>query len=92
VFVLPSNAVIFDHNGLSAAVYDEGVVRLRHLELAEDNGAQVVVRSGLKAGDRIVINPPIDLTDGMRMAAIHADQQTTADAEETAVRRSAWGK
>jgi RND family efflux transporter MFP subunit len=92
VFVLPSNAVVFDRNGLSAGVYDEGVVHLRHLELAEDNGAQVVVRSGLKAGDRVVINPPIDLVDGMRVAATDADQKTATNAEEIAAHGSAWGK
>jgi RND family efflux transporter MFP subunit len=92
VFVLPSNAVVFDRNGLSAGVYDEGVVHLRHLELAEDNGAQVVVRSGLKPGDRVVINPPVDLVDGLRVAATDADQKTAANAEEIAAHGSAWGK
>jgi multidrug efflux pump subunit AcrA (membrane-fusion protein) len=92
VFVLPSNAVVFDRNGLSAGVYDEGVVHLRHLELAEDNGAQVVVRSGLKPGDRVVINPPVDLVDGLRVAATDTDQKTAANAEEIAAHGSAWGK
>jgi RND family efflux transporter MFP subunit len=78
VVVVPSNAVVFDRNGLSAAVYDKGVVRLHHLDLAEDDGATVVVRAGLEAGDRVVINPPVDLADGMRVAAIDADQHIAA--------------
>ena len=69
VFVVPSQAVIFDKNGLSAAVYDNGMIHLRKLDLAADNGASVEVRAGLRPGDRLVLNPPIGVTDGMRATA-----------------------
>jgi RND family efflux transporter MFP subunit len=94
VIVVPSNAVVFDANGLSAAVDDNGVVRLRHLDLAEDNGADVVVRAGLDPGDRVIVNPPIDLADGMRVAAVDADQQvvTRAKAEQSTAAVAAPGK
>jgi len=36
--------------------------------LAADDGATVEVRSGLSQGERVILNPPIGLTD-MRMAA-----------------------
>ena len=39
VISVPSQAIIFDKDGLQAAVYDNGVVRLRHLDVAADNGA-----------------------------------------------------
>ena len=78
VFVVPGNAVIFDRNGLSAAVYDNGVVRLHHLDLAEDDGAQVVVRAGLDPGDRVIVDPPVDLSDGMRVAEANPDRNTAA--------------
>ena len=42
-----SQVIIFDKQGLQAAVYDKGVVRLRHLEVTADNGATVEVRRGL---------------------------------------------
>lgn len=84
VFVLPANAVVFDKGGLSAAVYENGVVRLRHLELAEDDGAQVVVRAGLNAGDRVIVNPPVDLAEGMRVAAADADRDMAARPEQAA--------
>ncbi|HEX9464149.1 MAG TPA: efflux RND transporter periplasmic adaptor subunit [Alphaproteobacteria bacterium] len=76
--VLPSEAVIFDHNGLSAAVDDNGIVRVRHIELAEDNGAQVVVRAGLNPGDRVIVSPPVDAADGMRVQTSDTDRKVAA--------------
>jgi RND family efflux transporter MFP subunit len=84
VVVLPSNAVVFDKNGLSAAVDENGVVRLRHLDLAQDDGAEVVVRTGLNPGDRVIINPPIDLAEGMRVAATDADADMASRSERAA--------
>jgi multidrug efflux pump subunit AcrA (membrane-fusion protein) len=67
VISVPSQAVIFDKDGLLAAVDDNGVARLRHLDVAADNGGTVDVRAGLQAGDRLILNPPIGVTDGMRV-------------------------
>jgi RND family efflux transporter MFP subunit len=68
VVLVPSQAVIFDKNGLSAAVYENGVARLRHLDLEADDGAQVEVRAGLEPGDQLILNPPVGLSDGMKVA------------------------
>ncbi len=84
VFVLPSTAVVFDKNGLSAAVYENGTAHLRHLDVAEDDGAQVIVRAGITAGDRVIVNPPVDLTDDMRVAAAEDDQKTVAPSRQAA--------
>jgi RND family efflux transporter MFP subunit len=67
VVLVPSGAVIFDKDGLSAAVYENGVVSLRHLDLEADDGAQVVVRAGLKQGELLILNPPVGVTDGMKV-------------------------
>jgi RND family efflux transporter MFP subunit len=64
---VPSQAVIFDKDGLQAAVDESGVARIRHLDVAADNGGTVDVRGGLKAGDHLILNPPIGVTDGMRV-------------------------
>ncbi len=77
VVLVPSQAVIFDKNGLSAAVYENGAAHLRHLDLEADDGAQVVVRGGLAAGDQLILNPPVGLVDGMKVAV---KAETTADA------------
>jgi multidrug efflux pump subunit AcrA (membrane-fusion protein) len=69
VISVPSQAIIFDKDGLQAAVEENGVAQIRHLDVAADNGATVNVRSGLKAGDRLILNPPIGVTAGMRVRA-----------------------
>jgi RND family efflux transporter MFP subunit len=68
VVLVPSQAVIFDKDGLSAAVLENGAARLRHLDLEADDGAQVEVRAGLSPGDRLILNPPVGLTDGMKVS------------------------
>lgn len=67
VVVLPSTAVIFDKDGLSAAVYRNGTAELHHLDLQADDGAQVEVRAGIDPGERIILNPPIGVENGMRV-------------------------
>jgi RND family efflux transporter MFP subunit len=64
---LPGQAVIFNHNGLSVALVVDGRIRLRPIELAKDDGATVEVKSGLAAGDQVVLSPPVNLTDGMEV-------------------------
>jgi len=68
VISVPSRAVIFDDDGLQAAVYDKGVLHLRRLDIAADDGATVEVRGGLRAGDRLILDPPVGATDGMRVS------------------------
>jgi hypothetical protein len=72
VISIPSQAIIFDDAGLHAAVYDKGVVHLRRLDVAADNGATIEVRGGLHAGDQLILNPPIGVTDGMRVTTAPA--------------------
>ena len=67
VVTVPSPAVVFDASGLRVAVDDDGVVRLRQITLAADNGATVEVRSGLQSGDQLILDPPIGVTEGMRV-------------------------
>ncbi|MGA7325107.1 MAG: efflux RND transporter periplasmic adaptor subunit [Rhodomicrobium sp.] len=67
IIIVPSEAVIFNSNGLTAAVYENGVAHIRRLDLLRDDGAQVEVRAGLKPGDRVILSPPIDVRDGMRV-------------------------
>jgi RND family efflux transporter MFP subunit len=79
VISVPSQAVIFDKDGLQAAVEESGVARLRHLDIAADNGGTVDVRAGLKAGDRLILNPPIGVFDGMRVSTPSPLQETVSN-------------
>ncbi len=76
--IIPSQALIFNANGLSAAVYENGTARLRSLELLRDNGAQVEVRRGLNPSDRIILNPPVNIRDGMQVEIAQEPATKTA--------------
>jgi RND family efflux transporter MFP subunit len=67
-FVVPADAIVFNENGLHVAVVDNGTVRLQRISIARDFGKEVEVQQGLKAGDRVVLNPMVDLTDGTKVS------------------------
>jgi RND family efflux transporter MFP subunit len=70
VVLVPSQAVIFDNDGLSVAVFEDGIARVRHIDLEADDGAQVEVRAGLQRGDLLILNPPVGLTDSMKVTTM----------------------
>jgi RND family efflux transporter MFP subunit len=66
--VVPADAVVFDQDGLHVAVVENGVVRMQKILIARDFGKEVEVREGVKAGDQVILNPMVDLTDGRKVA------------------------
>ncbi len=67
VVTVPTQSVIFNKDGLSVAVVENDRIAIRHLDVAEDDGAQVQVRAGLKDGDKVILSLPVDLTEGMKV-------------------------
>lgn len=65
--LVPAAAVIFNQGGLQVAVIENGTVRLRKIAVARDLGTEVEVHDGVKAGDRVILNPAVDLADGDRV-------------------------
>jgi RND family efflux transporter MFP subunit len=65
--LIPANAIIFNRDGLQVAVVQDGVARIQKISVARDFGTQVEVRDGVKAGDQVILNPTVDLTDGSRV-------------------------
>jgi len=70
--IVPSEAVIFNRDGLSVAIVDDGVVHLRKITLVRDFGTTVEVSEGVAESDKVVLNPQVDLTDG-RKVVVRAD-------------------
>jgi RND family efflux transporter MFP subunit len=66
-FKVPADAIIFNEKGLQAAVVENGVVHLHKVAVIRDFGEQVEVNSGLKQGDRVVLNPAVDLAEGSKV-------------------------
>jgi len=66
VLVLPDKAFIFRAQGMQAAILgDDGKAHLRSITLGRDFGSTVQVVAGLKATDRVILNPPDGIADGM---------------------------
>lgn len=64
---VPAGAIIFNKDGVQVAVVEDGVARLRKISIARDRGTEIEVRDGLKAGDRVILNPAVELADGDRV-------------------------
>ena len=63
--LVPTNVLLFRPDGPRVATVDAaGRVRLSAVKLGTDFGSTVAVLSGLKADDRVVLNPADSLTDG----------------------------
>jgi RND family efflux transporter MFP subunit len=62
--IVPAEAVIFNRSGLSAAVVEGGVVHLRKLTVVRDRGTTIEVSAGVADGDQVILNPPVDISEG----------------------------
>ena len=65
--IVPSEAIIFNRDGLSVAVVEDGVARVHPVNVVRDFGTSVEVNDGVKDGDQVILNPPVDLTDGHKV-------------------------
>lgn len=62
--IVPARAIIFNQDGLQAAVVQNGVAHLHKITVVRDLGREVEVSDGVRAGDQVIISPPVDLRDG----------------------------
>jgi RND family efflux transporter MFP subunit len=65
--IVPSDAVIFNRNGLYVAVVEGGIAHIRSVNEARDFGTTIEVNRGVKDGDQVILTPPVDLVDGHKV-------------------------
>jgi RND family efflux transporter MFP subunit len=65
--ILPASAIIFNQNGMQVAVVENGVARLHKIAITTDFGTEVEVSEGVKEGDKVILQPPVNLADGDRV-------------------------
>jgi RND family efflux transporter MFP subunit len=65
--IVPDASVVFDAQGLYVFVVDNGVAHQRKITETRDLGTEAEVSTGVKAGERVVVNPPVDLEDGAKV-------------------------
>ena len=66
-FTIPAEALIFNRNGLQAAVIEDGKANIRNIRVTRDLGTRVEVDAGVKAGERVILSPPVTLVDGSKV-------------------------
>jgi RND family efflux transporter MFP subunit len=62
--IVPGSAIIFNQNGMQVATVDHGVAHLHKISITTDYGTEVQVSEGVKDGDKVVLQPPVNLADG----------------------------
>jgi RND family efflux transporter MFP subunit len=65
--IVPSEAIIFNRDGLSVAVVEDGAAHIRPVTVVRDFGTTVEVSAGVKNGDQVILNPPVDLVEGRKV-------------------------
>jgi RND family efflux transporter MFP subunit len=65
--IVPSEAIVFNRDGLNVMVVENGIAHIRHVTVVRDFGTTVEVSAGVNDGDQVILNPPVDLTDGRKV-------------------------
>jgi HlyD family secretion protein len=68
MLVVPANAIRRHGQVISAFVVEDGIARLRLLQIGDAGPDRVVVLAGLDAGESVVTSPPLQLADGHPVA------------------------
>jgi hypothetical protein len=55
---------------MQVAVVQDRVVHLRKIAVTTDYGTEVEVKAGVKPGDQVILQPPVDLADGDKVRTI----------------------
>jgi RND family efflux transporter MFP subunit len=76
-FRISADAVIFNEAGLQVAVVEDGIVHLRKIGVLRDLGREVLVNSGVRLGDQVIVNPAVDLADGSKVRIRPRPTQTS---------------
>ena len=74
---VPSEALIFNRQGLQVATVMDGRIVLHQVKISEDRGSTVDVIDGLRGGETIVLNPFANMADGQKVAAGDAPGQAS---------------
>jgi multidrug efflux system membrane fusion protein len=74
--IVPVNTLLFRKEGIRIAVVDNGnVARLIPVSIGKDYGEKVEIVNGLKATDRVILNPADALMDGQPVTVVQPKQE-----------------
>jgi RND family efflux transporter MFP subunit len=75
--IVPASAIIFNQNGMQVAVVENGVAHLHKITITTDYGTEVEASEGIKEGDQVILQPPVNITDGDKVETINATPSPT---------------
>ncbi|HEY2468472.1 MAG TPA: efflux RND transporter periplasmic adaptor subunit [Terracidiphilus sp.] len=79
-FVIPVSAIIFRRQGTQVGtVGDDNVAHLVPVTIGQDDGATVQIVNGLKAGDRVIQDPPDSLIEGEKVSPENPDAKPSSE-------------
>jgi len=55
---------------MQVAVVEDGVARLHKIAITTDYGTEVEVNKGVKDGDKVILQPPVNLADGNKVQVV----------------------
>jgi RND family efflux transporter MFP subunit len=67
--LVPADATLFNQNGLQVVVVEGGTAHFHKVSVTRDLGTQVQVDGGVKEGDVVILNPPVNLGEGSKVQA-----------------------
>jgi hypothetical protein len=90
---VPSNTILFRDNGLQVATVDpSNTIKLKNVNQGRDFGQTIEILDGLGANDRVVVNPPDSVEDGLKVRiAPPASQQDKGGQQSQAGANNASG-
>ena len=65
--VIPATALLRLQNGTSVMVVENGVAKQHLVDIAVSNGDSVMIRSGLTAGDKLIITGAFQVSEGTKV-------------------------
>ncbi len=65
---IPHHALLWRGDEQGVFLFEDGVARWRLLQSGAVEGGRVLIRSGLKAGDRLIVTPDFRLQDGLAVS------------------------
>ncbi len=76
--IVPADAIVFNADGVRVPVLESGIVHFHKVTVTRDFGTSVEVSDGLKAGDQVILNAPVNLAEGDK---VQARPESLADAD-----------
>jgi multidrug efflux pump subunit AcrA (membrane-fusion protein) len=77
---LPSEALVMRGNEAFVPVIEPGdKIRYVKIDLAENTGKELLIRTGIRQGDRVAVNVGNSLTDGQKVKPVPKDQMVAGN-------------